>query len=375
MAPGESSSGPEPAVATDEGLPTLSAGEPSIDTPSVKTDENSMVLSRGGDRHKDQQQHQEEPLKSLENHYPVKKRLLIDFPCEILVETLIHLCPSDVFALARTSRHLHDTIMAHRVQKALVRGIMETRYPTLAKCFALPVLLSDVDETVRAYFQSEEGRAATEDIALKKPDTPTPDRDLICSCSACQLRWIELYQSADFSYGVKWSRRLGDGQTRVDTGTAVVRKALYHPLWFASIIEQFLAAIIPAAQQDTAPVRAMLRCALTGLAFGRLETDWFMREIDRIRLNEPYASRLAITWDLCSEVPGRYWDFEREEWVYRRTDQHDQDIAEIKNILEMASVMDEEDDPEAEDAEEGEVEEEDEEDEEDEDDEDEEDED
>ncbi|KAK1761982.1 hypothetical protein QBC33DRAFT_582061 [Phialemonium atrogriseum] len=300
------------------------------DGPRNAAERDPVILSRRTQRR------QKKQLKQLQNDLATEKRGIIDLPYEIIVEILLLLRPSDLFKLARTSKGFHDFVMEHHVQDTLARGIISRRYACLAKCFGLPVLLTNLDASVRAALQSAERQ---EIMAIhRKPyqHLALPDPDVICTCLTCTLRWNSLCLAVDFAH---WQPHLDAGEPirmtprgpnpqwnrdLVDAGAAVVSRALRRPLWHARILEAHLEST----------TRSVLRHVQNR---GNKRRHFVLNERDRLAGTDAFLERSGPpTLDfpfhrdnyymLEAYLPNRSWSREKGRWMYMPMDQHDQDV-------------------------------------------------
>jgi hypothetical protein len=181
-----------------------------------------------------------------------ERMTLMDLPTEIVMEVFGHLRPSDLFILSRTSKPIRIFVLDQ--ETTIATEIIQSRYVALSKCFHLPVLLENVEDSVHPVLQSEERQ---ELMAIhKRPyhHIKAPDPTLICTCLTCILAWNNLCVIVDFSHWQddletvpitpipmiprgkypKWNQKLIEGNA------AIVKKALRSQLWYGRILEQHL---------------------------------------------------------------------------------------------------------------------------------------
>lgn len=140
-----------------------------------------------------------------------KKRLhseihsFLDLPSELLVEILTYVRPSDLLSLTRVSRSAKAYIEAN--ESILVEQVIQTRYPILAKCFPLPVLLENVDKAVHPALLAPRHQQRL--VIHKAPylHISPSDPSYTCSCMACVLAWNNLCLILDLAH---WQKNLDE---------------------------------------------------------------------------------------------------------------------------------------------------------------------
>lgn len=160
------------------------------------------------------------PLRSKRTERKQKKRLekasqhhttILDIPSELLIDILTHLRPGDIFTLSRVSRSFHQFTQQNETQ--IANPIIQARYPALARCFQLPILLENVDESAHPALQSEERQELLN--IHKKPyqHIKAPDPAVVCTCLTCMLAWNYLCVVVDFA---RWQGHLDEGSVLPD---------------------------------------------------------------------------------------------------------------------------------------------------------------
>jgi hypothetical protein len=140
-----------------------------------------------------------------------KKRLhseihsFLDLPSELLMEILTLLRPSDLFSLCRVSRSAKEYIEAN--ENIIAEEVIRIRYPILAKCFPLPVLLEDVDEACHPALLAPRHQQRL--VIHKAPylHISPSDPKILCSCMACVLAWNNLNLILDLGH---WQKNLDE---------------------------------------------------------------------------------------------------------------------------------------------------------------------
>lgn len=284
-------------------------------------------------------------------------RSFLDLPSELLMAILTYLRPSDLLSLMGVSRSSKEYIETN--ENILAGDIIAFRYPILAKCFPLPVLLENVDKASHPALLAPRHQQR---LVIHKapylhvfPSDPTHT----CSCMACVLAWNNLCLILDLAH---WQKNLderepipmlGRGQrppwntNLIHTHAGIVRKALNRPLHHAVILERHLCTT----------TRTIMRSATLRQKKGRptilpssnrlyhlsdsdivLETDEFLTR------SGPPSFEFPFTRDnyymLLSYLPNRRWvTLEGENqgsWIYYGA-LHENDLAWANRIygLEM----------------------------------------
>ena len=129
----------------------------------------------------------------------------LDLPSELLMEVLAYLRPSDLLTLERVSRPVKECVEAN--ERVLAEEIIRIRYPILAKCFPLPVLLKDVDKDFHPALLAPRHQQRL--IIHRAPYLHIfpSDPNHICSCMACVLAWNNLCLILDLAH---WQKNLDE---------------------------------------------------------------------------------------------------------------------------------------------------------------------
>lgn len=264
---------------------------------------------------------------------------LMDLPSEIFLDILSLLRPSDIFKLSRVNKGLHRYIQKDKSR--IATKLIEHRYPVLTRCFSLPVLLENVDESFHSALLDSE-RQETHLYIHKKPyqHIQSPDPHVICTCLTCILAWNNLCLLVDFGH---WQKNLDQGepipmlrrgelpkwnQDLISANAKVVRKALDNPLWYARILEEHLKSTIGSIQRhgnNAGNKRRRFRMTAENAA---AEKDEFLKRSGPPSLDFPFHR--DNYYMLEAYLPNRGWNSEAAEWRYMPTTQHDRDVEFVK---------------------------------------------
>ncbi|PSR79393.1 hypothetical protein BD289DRAFT_354403, partial [Coniella lustricola] len=280
---------------------------------------------------------------------------LLNLPYDILIQILAYFRPSAVFRLARTCRSLHSFLLVQHPSR-IAQAIVSWRYPILAKCMRLPVLLNNHDAS-RDLHNNDTHALSLRDALLdqerlrghdirRRPYyqhlTP-PDPHLICTCLTCVLRWHVLCLAVDFAH---WQDRLDAGEPLpaiargerpawnarlLEAHAGVVLKAVLNPtaaLWHASILQAHLASTVRAIQRHAANRfnhRPRFQLTARDAAAG---TDAFLA------LEGPSSMDMPFHRDnyymLEAYLPNRSWFAEDKRWGYLPAEQHQRDLEQLR---------------------------------------------
>ncbi|KAJ2984039.1 hypothetical protein NUW58_g6148 [Xylaria curta] len=266
------------------------------------------------------------------------RNFLGELPYELFMKVLTFLRPSDLFRFQRTSRNNHAFVK--REESRISQAVLNLRYSFLKECFLLPVLVTTLDSSVRDVLLSPERYEYTRTDKQIYQHVKRPEPTETCTCLTCVHRWYALSILVDFAHwqehldkpycGLPWVPGGGFrtwNDDMLDDHAAVVRKALYSPLWYACLMETHL----------TSTTRSIRRQAVKK-GNGRREfemteddvnsgTDDFLNRAGPSSLNLP-ASR-EFYYELAYFLPTRYWGWRLSRWLYIPATQHDQDIGLI----------------------------------------------
>ncbi|KAI1149664.1 hypothetical protein F4825DRAFT_429459 [Nemania diffusa] len=255
-------------------------------------------------------------------------------PYELVMEILTLLRPSDIFRLQRTSKPLHDFIVCEEAR--LARAVSGWRYSCLERCFRLPVLLANIDPAIHRLLQTPERQEIL--TIHKKPyqHIKSPEPTEVCTCLTCMLRWSALAIIVDFAH---WQEHLDKGepipmiprgkfpewnQLIIAAHAAIVRKALYSPLWHARLLEVHLDTTTRSIQRHAANKgnkRRRFRMTEDDVNSG---TDVFLARSGPPSIDIPYHRDNYYL--LESFMPNRSWSQDLNRWLYVPAEQHDRDI-------------------------------------------------
>ncbi|KAF2664439.1 hypothetical protein BT63DRAFT_429212 [Microthyrium microscopicum] len=256
-----------------------------------------------------------------------------DLPAELLLDILTWSRPSDVLALSQTCKWFQDFI-SHE-EATIAKSIIRWRYPCLEKCFRLPKLIADIDTSLHPTIQDPQ-RQEIQQIH-KKPyqHIKSPDPMVVCTCLTCLLRWNGLCLILDFAF---WQANLDKGdpipiiprgrypawnQKLIEHNAATVSHALYHPLWYARILEKHLQSTVGSIRrhaQNKGNKRKRFRMTEEDAAAG---TDLFLEAKGPVTFDFPYMR--DNYYMLEAYLPSRSWISERGGWIYMPAD-HERDM-------------------------------------------------
>ncbi|GAW13434.1 hypothetical protein ANO14919_028200 [Xylariales sp. No.14919] len=264
----------------------------------------------------------------------VPRDVLSLLPYELVIGILTLLRPSELFRLQRTSKWFYDFISQEETR--IARVVSGWRYSCLEKSFRLPVLLANIDPAIHNLLQTPERQEIL--TIHKKPyqHIRPPEPTEVCTCLTCTLRWSALAIIVDFAH---WQGHLDKGepipmiprgkfpewnQTIISAHAAIVRKALYSPLWYARLLEVHLASTTRSISRHVANKgnkRRRFRMTEDDVNSG---TDAFLSRSGPPSLDFPYHRDNYYL--LETFVPNRSWSQDRSRWLYVPAEQHDRDI-------------------------------------------------
>lgn len=124
---------------------------------------------------------------------------LIDLPHEFLLHILMFLRPSDILRLCRVSMALSQFIQ--REERRIASAVIPLRYPSLARCFLLPMPVASLSETEQEALRSQTACDDHEDMLCWYKDLALPSYCAnICICLACTKSWIKFNIILDLSH-------------------------------------------------------------------------------------------------------------------------------------------------------------------------------
>ncbi|KAI1760539.1 hypothetical protein GGR53DRAFT_77428 [Hypoxylon sp. FL1150] len=263
-------------------------------------------------------------------------------PYELILEIVSLLRPSDIFNLARVSKAYHGFITGE--QHRISRNITGWRYACLSKCFRLPVLMENIEPSIRDLVQNPK----RQDILTihKKPyqHIQAPDPAEVCTCLTCLLRWSSLCLIVDFAH---WQRNLDIGepipviargknpewnQVIIVSAAAIVRKALRNPLWHARLLEVHLDSTTRSIRRQSANrgnKRRRFRMSKEEMESG---CDLFLERSGPPSFDFPFHR--DNYYMLEAYLPNRGWNADRQCWMYVGAEQHDIDLQYIVRCAE-----------------------------------------
>ncbi|KAK3396907.1 hypothetical protein B0T20DRAFT_245174 [Sordaria brevicollis] len=269
----------------------------------------------------------------------VPPRRMLDLPYELLYSIITFVEPRELFVLCRVNKTLQHLILSQ--EHLITRDIIAWRYPSLSKCFRLPVLAKDLDENAHRALNEAYGDALSpRRVNANYKHVQPPDPSLVCFCYTCRLRWIFLCVVVDFAHwqddldsGVQiptiprgadpeWNKKL------VAKHAQVVVKALHSQLWYVRLLQAHLTSITRSIQRNSANQgnrRSRFRMTAADVASG---TDAFLDRSGPPTADFPYN---RDNYDLLEAfMPSRSWIKDDQKWVYVPADQHEQDLARLE---------------------------------------------
>jgi hypothetical protein len=261
-----------------------------------------------------------------------------DLPPELVLEILSRVTPRDIFVLQRTSKSLQSFVFLH--ERTIAHAIIRFRYASLAKCFRLPVLLSEVPVEFHEPLQNASRQLTLSIHGVQYQHVKSPDQSLICTCLACSLRWNSLCLVVDFAY---WQGHLDRGEALpvikrgeaptwnrelVASHAAVVTKALKSPMWYARILEMHLSSTVRSISRHAQNQNNKRRRFALTEADVRSGTDVVFEQHGPASVDFPYSRELYYM--LEAYLPNRGWNSEDGRWMYTPASQHDIDISFIQ---------------------------------------------
>jgi hypothetical protein len=260
---------------------------------------------------------------------------ILDLPYELIIKILEQSWPSEIFRLSRTCKAFHSFIQDE--QHTIAKKIIQRRYIAIAKCFRLPILLSNLDPSIHPALQDEERQEIF--IMRKKPyqHIKSPDPTVVCTCMTCLLRWNSLNLVVDFNY---WQDNLDKGEPipmiargkhpdwntlLTNDNASYVVKALERPLWHARLLERHLDSMVRSIARQRANKgnkRGRFRMSEEDEASG---TDLFLERSGPPTMELPFHRDQYYL--LETYMPNRGWNREKQLWMYMPADQHERDVA------------------------------------------------
>ncbi|KAI6378370.1 hypothetical protein MCOR25_002238 [Pyricularia grisea] len=311
-----------------------------------------------------------------------RPKVIMDLPHELLIDIFSLVRPSDMYALMRVNKPLHDFIQAE--SETISRRIIKLRYPSLQKCFRLPARLVDLDEIQRAAVKADVGGGQRQPVAQKEqpwerrnqsegqpgqqehqvqhgqqrsrgwgrtwrlsnhpshlPHVGRPNPNSLCDCVTCTIRWIGLNVIVDFAH---WQRHLDSGEPipmfkswqaprwnteLVARHAAVVNRAVLDldRLWYARILELHLATTVRSIRRHAANKGNKRRRYLLTEEDARSETDAFLERSGPPTIDWPYHR--DTYYMLETYLPNRCWSGDEKRYLYVPAEQHEREVQNI----------------------------------------------
>jgi hypothetical protein len=268
-------------------------------------------------------------------HSSKQHATLWDLPSEILLDILGLLPPSSIFTLSQASKSLHAFIQSNST--TIATSIINLRYPILARCFPLPILLQNVPEEAHPALLDEERQIKHLNIH-KKPyqHIQPPNPQLVCTCLTCILAWNNLCVIIDFAF---WQGHLerGDPIPMIPRGrtpkwntklisrhACKVLAALENPIFYARILQEHLNSTITSIKRHSANTGNKRRRFLLKEEDENGGTDGFLEGKGPASLDFPFHR--DNYYMLEAYLPNRGWSEERGRWWYLPREQHERDV-------------------------------------------------
>jgi len=131
---------------------------------------------------------------------------MLDLPAELVVDILAHLLPRHVFVLSRVSKPVRQFVKLN--ERRIAGKIISSRYGVLGKCFQLPLLLEQVEESNSCMLRSGERPELSAAHKNWYQHILPPNSNVICTCRNCIMAWNNLCLILDFCY---WQDHLDNG--------------------------------------------------------------------------------------------------------------------------------------------------------------------
>jgi len=267
----------------------------------------------------------------------------LDLSCDLLLDILTLLQPSDVVRLSRTCKALFRLVTDE--ETVLAAFITRWRYPSLARCLALPVRVQDVDPAAAEYLASPERQHIMTVHKRGYQHVLPPDQTALCTCLTCLLRWNSLCLAVDFAH---WQDNLDAGwpipviprgrtpewnEALVERNAAVVRMALRRPLIHARILEAHLASTCRSIRRHSENKGNQRRRFRMTKEDEQAGTDAFLERSGPPTVDFPYHR--DNYYMLEAYLPNRSWNSEESAWAYVPADQHDRDVQFVGKLVEL----------------------------------------
>jgi hypothetical protein len=184
---------------------------------------------------------------------------LTKLPTELLLESLKYLEPRAVFNFSFVNRRFRNLV--HANSRVIGDAIIASRYTLLAQCFPTPILLSNVEPSIRPILT--DANRQTQLGIHKRPyqHIQSPDAQQLCTCLTCILTWNNLGLVLDFAH---WQANLDTGkpipmiprgqapewnQGLIARNARIARRAIDDSLWHARILEVHLDSTVRAIRR------------------------------------------------------------------------------------------------------------------------------
>lgn len=290
---------------------------PNVEEPLIDT---TVAIPKKSKRTERQQKKRQEKASRVQTTF-------FDLPTELLLSVFSYLRPSDIFNISRVNKSFHNFIFLQH-EDQLAQAMIQARYPTLYKCFQLPVLLKDVDESVHAALMDEERQELLNIHKKSYQHIKAPDPKLICTCLTCSLNWNFLCVIIDFAV---WQNNLDQGfappliphpihppsptppistlpltdhsepipiidrgrsprwnRTLINASAATVTKALHSKLWHSRILEAHLDSTVRSIKRHGANKGNQRKRFRMEVEDVRVGTDAFLERSGPPTMDIPY---------------------------------------------------------------------------------------
>ncbi|KAJ4346293.1 hypothetical protein N0V95_005503 [Ascochyta clinopodiicola] len=265
---------------------------------------------------------------------------LSKLPTELLLASLVHVSPRDVFSFSLTTRRFHALVAAH--SHVLGTAIIASRYALLAQCFPTPKLLRDVPAAVQPLLTDPSRQTQLSIHRRPYPHIEPPDAHQLCTCLTCILTWNNLGLVLDFAH---WQPNLDRGvpipilprghttewnSELLARNARMARKAVDDSLWHARILELHLDSTVRSIRRhakNKGNKRTHIDMTDQDAAAA---TDAFLSKHGPPSLEFPYQR--DEYYMLEAYLPNRWWKKTDARWLYIIAGQHDRDLELVQRL-------------------------------------------
>lgn len=284
---------------------------------------------------------------------PFKPRQFSDIDCDVMFCILDFCVPTSIWALSKVCRGFRELIRAN--EQHIMDRIIAFRYPNISRCFRLPVLMTQLDNSaildefgnIQRSLEIFKREILPKRIHLRH--IPKHLSKITCSCTSCVDRWNTLCLAVDFAHwqddldhgkpmpthkwGVKpaWERQL-----RAHYRQKVIA-ALHRPLLYAMILESHLESTVRAIRRQRQNKANQLRHFPMTSADASSGTDDFLAKEGPSSADIPFSRDTYYMLEVF--MPGRAWDGEEKRWLYLAV-KHEQDLRYVVAQVRAFEVVD-----------------------------------